>query len=312
MMTNETEDFTIIDCCTDETEILEIECEKLIRYQQDKEEELDLLAQYISQETNVPKSSIFTGEFNCRIENWHKINGEYYYFKPMHDSLSFFNELLGEVISQYFELDTVHYKIAKLKVKGEEEQYGIASRNFCNPKYTYKALIDYVCETDSLHIFEKDLRILDKIKVICKSEGEFRLLQDDLKKMFIRHFYNAQGDGGNGQNIFLMSTPNGIRLAPLLDYEMAYIGYADLHRCFWDIGELDVTNPRTIHLFRNDIRFQELLYKLMDANMNQFISEIEDSFKIKVPMEDKSHYIKYEARIKELVLENNLIRKKVS
>lgn len=187
MMTNETEDFTIIDCCTDETEILEIECEKLIRYQQDKEEELDLLAQYISQETNVPKSSIFTGEFNCRIENWHKINGEYYYFKPMHDSLSFFNELLGEVISQYFELDTVHYKIAKLKVKGEQDQYGIASKNFCNPKYTYKALIDYICETDCLHIFEKDLNIIDKVKVICKSEGEFRLLQDDLKKMFIMH-----------------------------------------------------------------------------------------------------------------------------
>jgi len=311
--TNETENFTIEDCCTHETEIFEIECEKLIRYQEDKEEQLDLLAQYISQETNVPKSSIFTGEFNCRIENWHKVDGEYYYFKPMNNTFIFFNELLGEVISQYFDLDTVHYKIARLKVKGEKDQYGIASKNFCNPQYTYKTLIDYISETDGLHIFEKDLSIIDKIKVICKSEGEFRLLQDDLKKMFIRHFYNAQSDGGNGQNIFLMNQPDdGIRLAPLLDYEMAYIGYADLHRCFWDIGELNITNPDTINLFRNDVRFQELLYQLMDANINKFISEIEDSFKIKVPTEDKDHYIKYEARIKELILENNVINKKAS
>lgn len=308
---NETEDFTIKDCFTNETEIFEIECEELIRYQEDKEKELDLLAHYISQETNVPKSSIFTGEFNCRIENWHKVDGEYYYFKPMNYYLSFFNELLGEVISQYFDLDTVHYKIAKLKVKGEEDQYGIVSKNFCSPKYTYKTLFDYIRETDGLDIFEEDLSIIDKIKVICKSEQEFRLLQDDLKKMFIRHFYNAQGDG-NGHNIFLVNKPDGIRLAPLLDYAFAYIGYDNLHRCLWDIGELDVTNPKTINLFRNDFRFQELLYKLMDANMNTFISKVEDSFKIKVPSEDKNHYIKYEARIKELVLENNLINKQAS
>ena len=292
----------IKDCFTDETEIFEIECQELIRYQEEKEEELDLLAQYISEETNVPKSSIFTGEFLCRIENWHKVNGEYYYFKPIDYSLFFFNELLGELISQYFNLDTVHYKIAKLKVKGEEDQYGIASKNFCNPNYTYKTLDDYLSETDGLHFFEQDLNIIDKIRVICKSEKEFRLLQDDLKKMFIRHFYNTQCDGGNGQNIFLRSTTNGIRLAPLLDYEFAYIDYEKIHRHLWDIGELDITNPKTITLFRNDFRFQELLYKLMDANMNSFI----------VPEKEKNHYIRYEARVKELVLENNLINKQAS
>lgn len=166
----------IQNCFTNKTEIFRIECEKLIRYHEDEEEKLDLLAQDISQETNVPKSSIFISGFLCKIENWHKVNGEYYYFKPINSSSSFFNELLREVISQYFNLDTVYYKIAKLIIEGEEGQYGIASKNFCNSKYTYKTLSDYLSQTNGLHFFEQDLNIINKIKVVCKSEKDFRLL----------------------------------------------------------------------------------------------------------------------------------------
>lgn len=128
--------------------------------------------------------------------------------------------------------------------------------------------------------------------------------------MFIRHFYNTQCDGRNGQNILLMNTPDGIRLSPLLDYEFVYVDYENLHRYLWDIGELDIMNPKIINLFRNDSRFQELLYQLMDANINSFISQVKNTFKINIPPEDKKHYIRYESRVKELVLENNLINSK--
>lgn len=301
----------IKDYFSDKTEVMEIKVNKLIKYNENEEEKLNLLAQKISDETNVPKSSIFTGKWNCRIENWHKIDDKYYYFKPMKSPFVFFNELLGEFISIYFDLESVHYNIAKVIVKDEEEQYGLLSKNFCNPDYTYKCLFDYISENNKLHFFEKDLSILDKIRVICKTEEEFRLLQDDLKKLVIRHFYNTQSDGGNGKNIMLKKTPSGIRLAPLYDYESAYItdnSYEDIYRLVWDIGELNITDTETQNLFRNDPRFQELLYKLMDADITSFLTEVEDTHKIIIPAKQKEHYKTSESKVKKLVLENKLIK----
>ena len=297
----------IKNCFTTETEIFEIESKKAIQYNEAEKNKLEMMAQQISIETGIPEIDIFSSEFNCRVGNWHKINGAYYYFKTINDLSTLFNELLGEVISNYFELDTVNYKIAKLIISNEEPRYGIISKNFCNKEFTYKSLGDYIHETCELHFFAPDLSILDKVRLICGSNEEFKLLQDDLKKMFVRHFYNAQCDA-NSYNIMLKKSSKGIRLAPLYDYSFAYIDYDTLHRYLWDIGELNVENPETINRFRNDLRFQELFYKLIDANVAMFIEQIEELHKITAPLEIKNHYKRYEKRIKELVLENKLIK----
>lgn len=169
-------------------------------------------------------------------------------------------------------------------------------------------MFDYIRESEKLDFYEQDLSIIDNIEDICKSEEEFKLLQDDLKKLVIRHLYNTQCDGGNGHNIMLKTTPKGIRLAPLFDYEFAYVDYEDLHRYIWNIGELNITHEHTQNMFRTDYRFQELLHKLIDANISSFIAQIEDTHKILVPSEQKKHYKKYETKIKKLVLENKLIK----
>ena len=293
---------------TDKTEIIEIESKELIQYKKDEEEKLELLAQQISKETNVPITSIYTGKYNCRIGNWHKIDGKYYYFKPRRDDFDFFNELIGEFISMYFDLDTVHYKIAKLSIQGEKDQYGIISENFCEKEYTYKSLRNYISEIDKLLIYEPIYNLLDQIKSICKTDEEFELLQDDLKKLIIRHYYNTQRDGGNGQNIMLKKNQNGIRLATLYDYEDAYFNYENMHRCFWNIGEFNILDENTQNLLRNNPRFQELLCKLMDADISSFITQVEDIHKVLMPKRRKAHYQKYEAKVKKLVIENNLIK----
>ena len=66
-----------------------------------------------------------------RLKNWHKIDGKWYYFKNKFTERNI-NELLGEVISEYFGLDTVHYKLAR--VYGNEKiEEGLISENFCDP-----------------------------------------------------------------------------------------------------------------------------------------------------------------------------------
>lgn len=293
---------------TDETQIIKIEVDEILKYDKTREEQLQQLAEKISTETGVPLYCISANQHSCRVSNWHQLQNGYYYFKHLENEHAFFNELLGEIISYYFDLDTAHYEVANLKVRSTgEEQYGVVSKNFCNPKYTYHTLSHYMCECDQFSFYSSDLSIIDKLEVLCQTEDEFRLLQDDFKKMIIRNFYNAQSDG-DGRNIILKTTPSGIRLAPLFDYSDAYVGINNLHRYVWDIGELNVEDRKTQELFRNDIAFQKLLHKLMDANMDEFIADIENSHKIIVPKKQAEHYKKYDKKIKQLVLENKLIK----
>ena len=96
--------------------------------------------------------------------------------------------------------------------------------------------------------------------------------------MVIRHFYNTQQDGGNAYNIMLKETDAGIRLAPLYDYSLAYISSQeeDICRIIWDIGELNIKNKNTQDMLRHDSIFQELLYKLLDADIASLCDEVEN------------------------------------
>lgn len=64
------------------------------------------------------------------IDRWHKIHDLWYFYKSDDYDFHFINELLGEVISEYFGLDTVHYHVASLCVKDESIRYGLVSKNF--------------------------------------------------------------------------------------------------------------------------------------------------------------------------------------
>ena len=208
--------------------------------------------------------------------------------------------MLGEVISNYFGLDTTHYKVAKLSVAGEKTEYGLVSKNFCDIKCTYKRCWDFGFES------RRDLSILENIKKICHNEEEYQLILDDLKKFLMRDFYTSQSDR-SGNNFLFKITPESIRLAPLYDYEWSF---KDIERQFYrnQIAEINLSSRETQSLLKNDIKFQELLHSIMLANMSSFIDEVEDTHKILVPTDYKERYKQRDTKIKRLILENKLIK----
>lgn len=173
---------------TDKTKIFEIKTDKLIKFNMTDTDKFNELAKKISKETGVPKDFIYTAPYFFFIDHWHKIDGKWYFYKSDGCDFHFINELLGEVISEFFGLDTIHYHVAKLSVKDMKEEYGLVSQNFCNINNTYKSVWDYGFTTRG------DLNILENIRTICQSEKEYLLLLDDLKKFFIRDFYTSQID----------------------------------------------------------------------------------------------------------------------
>ena len=289
--------FTKIDrCITDETEVFQVVTDGSVKFDENNFDEFDKMVENISSETGVPQDLVSTKP----IDRWHKINGEWYYLKRFEYDFPFLNELLGEIISEYFDLDTIHYNVAQLHVKGENKGYGVISKNFCDVNTEYKTAWDY--NFNRL----KNISVLKRMRRICESDEQYALLLDDMKKFFIRDFYAAEQDR-SGNNILFKNDGNGPRLAPLYDYEDSF---TTVHKHIYrnQIAMLDISKPYTRQLILNDDRFQELFNKLMDINMKDFIDTLEERHKILVPEELKGFYNDHDTEVKGLVLKNKIVK----
>lgn len=287
-------------CIKEDTPIVEIKVDNLIEFNLVDTQKFNSIAESISLETGVPKELIYTAPYLFFINHWHKLNDEWHFYKSDGYDVHFINELLGEVISEYFSLDTVHYRVAKLIKPDKSTEYGLVSKNFCDKDLVYKRSWDYNLAP------KRNLDVLKDLQNICKSRKEYIKLLDDMKKFFIRDFYVSQKDR-TGNNFLFKETKEGIRLAPLYDYEKSF-DTLDLGIYRNQIGEININNYDIQLLLKKDKKFQELLYLLMDANIRNFIDTVEERHNILVPEDDKEYYVKHERELKDKIRENKLIK----
>lgn len=287
-------------CITSETKPIMIITDELIEFNQEKIKEYEIIAKNISEETGVPKRSIFAAPCLFFVDHWHKIGNEWYFYKSDGDDFHFINELLGEFISKYFKLDTIHYNVAKLCVKGKREEYGLVSKNFCDKEHSYKTAWDYN------FMPKTDLSILDSIRSICSTDSEYLLLLKDLKKFFIRDFYVSQLDR-TGNNFMFKSGKDGIRLAPLYDYENSFESISpEIYRN--QIARIDLKNNETRYKLKNDEVFQELLQLIVQLNMSLLLQMVEDNHNIAISSDLKEYYMKHDEYMKKLIRNYHLIK----
>lgn len=271
-------------------------------------EELQKNAEIISEETGVPFGQVYAYRY---INQWIKIENEWYYYKSNHD-FYLANELLGEVISQYFGLDTVHYQIIRL-LGDNWETYKIMSKNICDPNAIFKKPSDF----RNFRYYYR-LEVLDNLHSLCKSESEHQLLLSDIKKLFIRDFYVSQDDR-NEYNFMFRIDEDGIRLAPLFDYEYSFnpttpkkyfnpCGVTTLKKYCNSMGSIDMDDEKTICRLRDDEEFQRLLYLIMGAKMKLLIQYVEDNHRIIIPSDYKEIYLNHDKEMKKIIRESNVLR----
>ncbi len=293
-------------CITERTDIMLIETESLPVLTEENYDYYEELAKSMSVEMGIPKELLISGIHFFFIDCWHKIDDKWFFFKEEEDELHFFNELLGEVISEYFGLDTVHYKVGKLIVGSSEPKIGVVSENFCSSDYKYTRIFDY---PNFYRGYANDIQHLEKLRDLCASDEEFKLLFADFKKFMIRDFYTSQGDR-TGSN-FLFKEKNdgseGKRLATLYDYENGFeVCPSD---CLYNALIYQEMKERKLRrYFKRDAEYQESLEKLRDANMNAFLTEVEERHSILIPQDVKKFYIEADKRKKEIVKKNRLVK----
>lgn len=295
-------DIMLKDCITDNTKIMTINVDSLPNLNEENYEYYEELAKNMSAEMGVPKDLLINGRRFFFINRWHKIDGKWYFFKSDGFDFHFINELLGEIISEYFGLDTVHYKVGKLIVGNNDPQIGVVSENFCSSEYKYTRIFDY-------KLASGDIRYLEELGCICASEADFKLLLSDLKKFIIRDFYTSQDDR-NGNNFLIREKKDGSegkRLAELYDYENGY----ELYPRNLVMNPLVYQNMEKDFLrkyFKRDSEYQEILSKVRDANMNAFLTELEERHGVLIPKDIRKVYLETDKQKKEIIKTNRLVK----
>lgn len=287
-------------CITDTTPIFEFTSETPINFDRKDKKQLNAIAKQISVETGVPQKMIYSDPHLFFINRWHKLDNEWYFFKDGRYDFYFFNELLGVEVSKYFGLDTIQYRIAKRQIEEQTPQLGLLSKNFCDKDLTYRQASEY----GIMHQY--GLGILNDIRRLCSSEEEYISLSNDIKTFFIRDYATSQLDRTN-MNFLFKETPEGIRLAPLYDYEQSYEALDPQNYANF-LGRMRITDPTIQEQLRTDSKFQELLNALMVMDINKLLSNVQTQHQIDIPEDYSFHYNKRTKEIKQYVKKNNLLK----
>lgn len=241
-------------------------------------------AKIISENTSIPIELIYS-KYRDYTNNWYEIDGKWYFYKGPLSTFHLNNELIGEEISKYFGLESVHYDIAI-----KDGMKGVISENFYRPNYKYKKPSDY-------NLTSKKLDILKDIKKICKTKEEYKKIKKELKRLFIRDLYTSQKDRSN--NNLLFKEKNTISLAPLFDYEYSFLK-RDIGIYFGVLGSLIIDKETKIKL-QKDKEFQKYICLIKKLDILSIINKIENKNKIIISEEEKAYYSDYDKKIKKLI-----------
>lgn len=252
--------------------------------------------------------------YDFKINRFIKLDNTLYYFKKAynHKYIYLLNELMGELVSKYFKLQTVHNELIKYTNEYNKIRYGLISKNFIdNPKN---------CKYLSSKLFpnldkEKDIGLdnLNNLKTVIDNDKYYRetnnityaKLLEDLKKLIIRDFITSQTDRHNYNMIFKI-IDNNICLMPVFDYEHSFMN--NEYRTFFHIFDFNLKLKKVREYIKNDNIFQQLLYKSYSLKPELLIEELEDIYPVKLNDIEKDSYIYSINKKQELIKKYKLIK----
>jgi len=244
-----------------------------------------------------------------------KMNNEIYHLK--HKLIHFLlNELIGEIISEYFELQT-----KKSLIIMNEDNFNNSTSIFPVPQFSllaksfFETDLEY-CRFNEFSTYygaDGSLKNLNGIgrffnvitgtdEKIC-NEDLIKLIYD-LKKMIIRDFLTKQSDRSIANFIFGYKG-NHIKLMPLYDYEHSFKSTILLYR---NVFEINLNSTHTVNILKHDKCFQELLYKLMNFNFDFVLTKLEEDYSIILNREEYGNYVDVIQEQQRFIRERNLLK----
>ena len=216
------------------------------------------------------------------------------------------NELLGELVSEYFLLPTVK----SVLYRGDYTSYCLLNELFTSEDKKYsdiRLFVDYEMKRNNIDLIDKMDRIYDKennriysIKKECYNSVVLKL-----KKLIIRDFITSTNDRYIG-NLMFVYDKSFVDMMPVYDYEYSF----DYGMCwaYTDIFVYFFNDKKIVEYFRKDDTLQELLEKAMMLKIKDIIKKLEDEYPIKLSSSNKKRYDSVVKKRQDEIKQYKLIR----
>lgn len=214
----------------------------------------------------------------CFWNNWYKFHDKWYYFKKIMDEkyfsseLRILNELIGEYLAKYLDIDTIHYDLAKLN-----NNYGLASENFIKKGSKYCFLNDISVPYNSYNT--RNILLLHRE---CKNFDNYQKLVSEIFKQVAIDIYMNQTDRSYS-NLQFRITNGELHLAPLYDFEESFRDpFNDEYRS--NLLGLSIDDIKDYH------ELTDILNRLLELNIINVIDKISEEKNIIISSQNKEYY----------------------
>lgn len=241
--------------------------------------------------------SLKRNNYHHRVSGyWLKRENKIYYFKVPIFERQILKELVGEKITLYFGLPSVHYQLAKMKIE-DQTVYGLLSQ--------------YTRQKDKEYMLLKDWAVKEGweqqnfLRFLNEGYGDQPLLEE-YKRLLVRELYTQEEDRQDDE-IIVEIDQGKVRLSPLVDYEEEFIlrGKLDPIKipC---IQTFDVENISTLLTVKGDKSFENYFNQVKKLRINKLLTELKGEFKLKLHPVDRKYYLDYDTGIKKHLKKYNL------
>jgi len=233
--------------------------------------------------------------------NWVNIDGTWYYYKNFpnysNPSANFLNELIGEFLANYIELETINYNIGCMNLSNGEKNYGLLSPSFRKKGFKYITPYDL-----GLSPNQANLNNLENIRYLCKNDKNHKKLVSQILKMIALDIYMDQNDR-TVNNLLFKKKKGNLELGPLYDYEQSFFVDKDTNNQpagnyqAYILG-LNLDNKDALTKYPE---LKELFDIFLSIDITSVLEQIKEKFNLQIPNELKNEYINYNQKIKALI-----------
>lgn len=212
---------------------------------------------------------------------WLSNNDSIYYFKTVKGIYSLLAELLGEKISRYFGLDTVHYELAKGIGNDGKTLYGLVSK--------YMALEDHEYQTWERYLTEKDFykkESVHDLAILRFFEQDFsnEPIVSQTKAFFVRELLTNEDDRLIHE-LLINEKDQKHSLGYLVDYAPEF---RLPHRyslfvpfCY----RLSLRDFDVVQKIKEDPQFQMYVEKALLLEMKKLLKEVSEEQALQIPLD---------------------------
>ena len=221
-----------------------------------------------------------------------EMNSTIYHLKRK-NILFLLNELIGEIISEYFELQTKKSIIVQDEtdfIISDTLSFALISKVFFESGLDYLHYDDFKDVKPNVYEGIFNLSRLNKFwdcnigEWVLVDETALRVLKNDLKKLMVRDYSTKQKDR-TINNFMFGYIGNNVKLMPVYDYEHSFANYT-----YDNLLDLPLFLESVREYIRNDYEFQSLFHKLMDFEFSLVTDKLEEQYGIILNNSEKEKY----------------------